>query len=180
MCRLSWNLVVSTSWNPQGLFRPVIGLLHLYRLRSFTIYNFSSFLFLQFLCPKIFFRSFCNYIYKISLVILFSAYSIYLQPPSILEAVLHSQPEGATCLDDGDPLIVVTVGLQAKILRSSFISPMQFSYIYLPISVNFIALVVFFKGTDYEGARGGAVGWGYKPEDRGFDSQWCHWNFSLT
>ena len=20
----------------------------------------------------------------------------------------------------------------------------------------------------------------YKPEDRGFDSQWCHWNFSLT
>jgi len=20
----------------------------------------------------------------------------------------------------------------------------------------------------------------YKPEDRGFDSRWCHWNFSLT
>jgi hypothetical protein len=20
----------------------------------------------------------------------------------------------------------------------------------------------------------------YKPERRGFDSQWCHWNFSLT
>ena len=20
----------------------------------------------------------------------------------------------------------------------------------------------------------------HKPEDRGFDSQWCHWNFSLT
>ena len=20
----------------------------------------------------------------------------------------------------------------------------------------------------------------YKPEGRGFDSQWCHWNFSLT
>jgi hypothetical protein len=20
----------------------------------------------------------------------------------------------------------------------------------------------------------------YKLEDRGFDSQWCHWNFSLT
>jgi len=19
-----------------------------------------------------------------------------------------------------------------------------------------------------------------KPEDRGFDSRWCHWNFSLT
>ena len=21
---------------------------------------------------------------------------------------------------------------------------------------------------------------GYKPEGRGFDSRWCHWNFSLT
>jgi acyl-ACP thioesterase len=20
----------------------------------------------------------------------------------------------------------------------------------------------------------------YKPEDRGIDSRWCHWNFSLT
>jgi hypothetical protein len=20
----------------------------------------------------------------------------------------------------------------------------------------------------------------YKPEDRSFDSRWCHWNFSLT
>jgi hypothetical protein len=20
----------------------------------------------------------------------------------------------------------------------------------------------------------------YKPEGRGFDSRWCHWNFSLT
>jgi hypothetical protein len=33
------------------------------------------------------------------------------------------------------------------------------------------------------GARGGAVGFEalrYKSEDRGFDSQWCHWKFSLT
>ena len=29
MCRLSWNLGASTSWNPQGLFRPVMGLLYL-------------------------------------------------------------------------------------------------------------------------------------------------------
>jgi len=27
MCRLSWNLGASTSWNPQGLPRPVMGLL---------------------------------------------------------------------------------------------------------------------------------------------------------
>jgi len=30
MCRLSWNLGASTSWNPQGLPRPVMGLLYLY------------------------------------------------------------------------------------------------------------------------------------------------------
>jgi len=30
MCRLSWNLGASTSWNPQGLSRPVMGLPYLY------------------------------------------------------------------------------------------------------------------------------------------------------
>jgi len=30
MCRLSWNLGASTSWNPQGLSRPVMGLLCFY------------------------------------------------------------------------------------------------------------------------------------------------------
>jgi len=30
MCRLSWNLEASTSWNPQGLSRPVMGLIYLY------------------------------------------------------------------------------------------------------------------------------------------------------
>ena len=29
MCRLSWNLGVSTSWNSQGLSRPIMGLLYL-------------------------------------------------------------------------------------------------------------------------------------------------------
>ena len=29
MCRLSWNLVALTSWNLQGLSRPVMGLLYL-------------------------------------------------------------------------------------------------------------------------------------------------------
>ena len=28
MCRLSWNLGASSSWNPQGLSRPVMGLLY--------------------------------------------------------------------------------------------------------------------------------------------------------
>ena len=32
------------------------------------------------------------------------------------------------------------------------------------------------------GARGGLVvkALHYKPASRGFDSRWCHWNFSLT
>jgi len=32
MCWLSWNLGSSTSWNPLGLSRPVMGLLYLYLL----------------------------------------------------------------------------------------------------------------------------------------------------
>jgi hypothetical protein len=32
------------------------------------------------------------------------------------------------------------------------------------------------------GARGGVVvkALRYKPAGRGFDSRWCHWNFSVT
>ena len=32
------------------------------------------------------------------------------------------------------------------------------------------------------GARGGVVvkALSYKPAGRGFDSRWCHWNFSVT
>jgi len=37
MCRLSWNLGSSTSWNPQGLSRPVMGWLYLF----FLIYCFD-------------------------------------------------------------------------------------------------------------------------------------------
>ena len=39
MCRLSWNLGTSTCWNPQGLPRPVMGLLYLFCIEaiSFTL-----------------------------------------------------------------------------------------------------------------------------------------------
>ena len=35
---------------------------------------------------------------------------------------------------------------------------------------------------EWEGARGGVVvkALRYKPAGRGFDSRWCHWNFSAT
>jgi len=36
MCRLSWNLGASPSWNPQGLSRPVMGLFYLYLLLGHT------------------------------------------------------------------------------------------------------------------------------------------------
>ena len=43
MCRLCWNLGASTSWNPQGLSRPVMGLFHLFYLYSLqTGFKMSS------------------------------------------------------------------------------------------------------------------------------------------
>ena len=36
MCRLSWNLGASASWNPQGLSRPVMGLLYLFTAQICT------------------------------------------------------------------------------------------------------------------------------------------------
>ena len=42
MYRLSWNLGNSTSWNPQGLSRPVLGLLYLYILSVYTNLSFIN------------------------------------------------------------------------------------------------------------------------------------------
>ena len=39
MCRLSWNLGASASWNPQGLSRPVMGLLYLYLFTEYRIFT---------------------------------------------------------------------------------------------------------------------------------------------
>ena len=40
MCRLSWNLGTSTSWNPQGLSRPVMGLLYLFTFSQIVIVHY--------------------------------------------------------------------------------------------------------------------------------------------
>jgi len=37
MCRLSWNMGTSTSWKPQGLSRPVMGLLYLHQTIPYYI-----------------------------------------------------------------------------------------------------------------------------------------------
>ena len=42
MCRLSWNLGTSTSWNPLGLFRPVMRLLYLFYSPILLIYSCST------------------------------------------------------------------------------------------------------------------------------------------
>jgi len=39
MCRLSWNLVSSSSWNPKGLSWPVMGLLYLLTRLDFSSYS---------------------------------------------------------------------------------------------------------------------------------------------
>ena len=40
----------------------------------------------------------------------------------------------------------------------------------------------YLKSPMENGARGGVVikALRYKPAGRGFDSRWCHWNFSVT
>jgi len=48
MFRLSWNLGTSNSWNPQGLSRPVMGLLYLYLYP----YLIASFLLQRHDCSK--------------------------------------------------------------------------------------------------------------------------------
>ena len=42
ICRLSWNLGASTSWNPQGLYRPVQGLLYLSCMTRFTLIHLDQ------------------------------------------------------------------------------------------------------------------------------------------
>jgi hypothetical protein len=56
----------------------------------------------------------------------------------------------------------------------------HFLYIYhqlLSINSNYYRLIWIILGT-----RGGVVvkALRYKPAGRGFDSWWCHWNFSVT
>jgi hypothetical protein len=41
MCRLSKNLGASTSWNPKGLSRPVMGLIYLYLCTEYPIIRFE-------------------------------------------------------------------------------------------------------------------------------------------
>jgi hypothetical protein len=59
----------------------------------------------------------------------------------------------------------------------SFVSYLHLAFtIFLPRKISYLYL--FFPGH----AAGGAVveALRYKPEVRGIDSRWCHWNFSLT
>ena len=50
------------------------------------------------------------------------------------------------------------------------------------LAVSFFSLQIYIPHTFLLGARGGVVvkALRYKPAGRGFDSRWCHWNFSVT
>ena len=52
----------------------------------------------------------------------------------------------------------------------------------LGLCVQFRLILVFKELELVAGARGGVVvkALCYKPAGRGFDSRWCHWNFSVT
>jgi hypothetical protein len=58
---------------------------------------------------------------------------------------------------------------------------MDYRIAVLTISVCFIVLISYCP-FHCVGARGGAVveALRNKPEGRGIDSRWCHWNFLLT
>jgi hypothetical protein len=50
------------------------------------------------------------------------------------------------------------------------------------ILLQYLRIKVISLSTVQNGARGGVVvkALRYKPAGRGFDSRWCHWNFSVT
>ena len=51
MCRLSQNLGASTSWNSQGLSRPVMGLLY-----GFTYIYIYIYIYTQYIYTRVFMR----------------------------------------------------------------------------------------------------------------------------
>jgi hypothetical protein len=57
----------------------------------------------------------------------------------------------------------------------------NFSYVFYEVETEFLKQYVY-QYPERSGARGGVVvkALRYKSAGRGFDSRWCHWNFSLT
>jgi hypothetical protein len=55
-------------------------------------------------------------------------------------------------------------------------------WIYLCIWIIIVTIHIKKNTKYFDGARGGVVvkALPYKPAGRGFDSRWCHWNFSVT
>jgi hypothetical protein len=58
----------------------------------------------------------------------------------------------------------------------------DYSVIKLQSQIRAHLLALFKNSVHFTAACGGAVfkALRYKPEGRGFDSRWCHWNFSVT
>jgi hypothetical protein len=68
-----------------------------------------------------------------------------------------------------------------SVLKVFMVCPEHFQYInmLLHLSVyNSFRYIYYTRGTLLVAQLVEALR--YKPEGRGFDSRWCHWNFSLT
>jgi hypothetical protein len=71
-------------------------------------------------------------------------------------------------------------------LRTVYVNDQKDKVYYLQFSMAFIKtlLIIINKqgNNTFRGARGGVVvkALRYKRAGRGFDSRWCHWNFSVT
>ena len=81
MCRLSWNMGASTSWNPYGPPRAVTGLLYLFiyiRMLVSTFYVYERYI-------SVFARTVCNMLWKMAL-----GYSIEVHA---FKRLAHQMPE---------------------------------------------------------------------------------------
>jgi hypothetical protein len=114
MCQLSWNLGVSNSWNPQGLSRPVIGLLYLTCDSTNNVSDFYS-------------RG-----------TRFESLPAHRLPWLVFVSFLCSTEHVPECYVGIRPL------------------PSQYAVAQLVRALR------------------------YRSEGHGFNSRWCHWNFSLT
>ena len=70
-----------------------------------------------------------------------------------------------------------------SIARAAFLQPLHMPQtLIISLELNLHTVTLLDSSTHELGARGGVVvkALNYKPAGQGFDSRWCHWNFSVT
>jgi hypothetical protein len=95
-----------------------------------------------------------------------------------MRLVLHGESPVGFC-----GLYVLTLKAASVVMTSALQRKDELS-----LTVHYHLLIIYGIGSIFMalytdlGARGGVVvkALHYKPAGRGFDSRWCHWNFSVT